>query len=135
MGPPVPYWPSVVVKPDTVSGVQTYFVNLILDIIFGGFALTVGIASILVTTTDPVSAIAAAAIIGSATCGLVIVFVINFIVALMSVIRMHHGAREYGPDHQKNAGRGGPFQWLGTTIAPLAPDLVVTLVIPGPPCV
>src|SRR5207245_6862477 len=90
MGPPVPYWPSVVVKPDTVSGVQTYYVNLILDIIFGGFALTVGIASILVTTTDPASAIAAAAIIGSATCGLVIVFVIIFIVSLMSVIRIHY---------------------------------------------
>src|SRR5207245_741960 len=89
------------------------YVNLILDIIFGGFALTVGIASILVTTTDPASAIAAAAIIGSATCGLVIVFVINFIVALMSVIRMHHGAREYGPDHQKNAGRGGPVPRAG----------------------
>src|SRR5438309_1529260 len=131
MGPPVPYWPSVVVKPDTVSGVQTYYVNLILDIIFGGFALTVGIASILVTTTDPVSAIAAAAVIGSATCGLVIVFVINFIVALMSVIRMHHGAREYGPDHQKNAGRGVLFKWIGTTMSTLAAILVVYLVIAG----
>src|SRR5437879_4051413 len=132
MGPPVPYWPSVVVKPDTVSGVQTYYVNLILDIIFGGFALTVGIASILVTTTDPVSAIAAAAVIGSATCGLVIVFVINFIVALMSVIRMHHGAREYGPDHQKNAGRGVLFKWIGTTMSTLAAILVGGLFLP--PC-
>ena len=131
VGPPVPYWPSVVVKPDTVSGVQTYYVNLILDIIFGGFALTVGIASILVTTTDPASAIAGAAIIGSASCGLVIVFVINFIVALMSVIRMHHGAREYGPDHEKNAGRGVLFKWIGTTMSTLAAILVVYLVIAG----
>src|SRR5256885_9968436 len=112
MGPPVPYWPSVVVKPDTVSGVQTYYVNLILDIIFGGFALTVGIASILVTTTDPVSAIAAAAVIGSATCGLLILFVVNFIVAPLSVIRMEHVVPAHGPDHPKNPRRGDPFKWV-----------------------
>ena len=34
-GPPIPYWPNVVVKPDTVRGIQTYYVTLILDIIFG----------------------------------------------------------------------------------------------------
>ena len=131
-GPPIPYWPSVVVKPDTISGVQTYYVNLILDIIFGGFALTVGIASILLTTaTDLGSTVAAGAIIGAASCGLVIVFVINFIVALMSVIRMHHGAREYGPDHQRNAGRGVLFKWIGTTMSTLAAILVVYLVIVG----
>src|SRR2546430_4401004 len=101
MGPPVPYWPSVVVKPDTVSGVQTYYVNLILDIIFGGFALTVGIASILVTTTDPASAIAAAAIIGSATCRLLVLVVINLLVAPVSVVRQHPGAPELGPGPHK----------------------------------
>src|SRR2546425_4451306 len=131
-GPPIPYWPSVVVKPDTISGVQTYYVNLILDIIFGGFALTVGIASILFTTaTDLGSTVAAGAIIGAASCGLVIVFVINFIVALMSVIRMHHGAREYGPDHARNAGRGVLFKWIGTTLSTLAAILVVYLLIGG----
>src|SRR3989475_9407881 len=46
-GPPIPYWPSVVVKPDTVRGIQTYYVTLILDIIFGVFALIVGLSSIL----------------------------------------------------------------------------------------
>ncbi len=130
-GPPVPYWPSVVVKPDTISGVQTYYVNLILDIIFGAFALTVGISSILLTTSDRAGALAAAAVIGSASCGLVIVFAINFIVALMSVIRMHHGANEYGPDHAKNAGRGVLFKWIGTTLSTLAAILVVYLVIVG----
>jgi len=127
----VPYWPSVVVKPDTLRGVQTYYVNLILDIIFGAFALTVGIASILLTTSDPRAAIAAAAVIGSAACGLVIVFVINFIVALMSVIRMHHGANEYGPDHARNAGLGVLFKWIGTTLSTLAAILVVYLLIGG----
>src|SRR3989442_14577787 len=109
MGPPVPYWPSVVVKPDTVSGVQTYYVNLILDIIFGGFALTVGIASILVTTTDPVSAIAAAAVIGSATFGLVVVFVLNFIAGPVSVNLIHHRGPVYGAGPHENRGRGGHF--------------------------
>ncbi len=127
----MPYWPSVVVKPDTLRGVQTYYVNLILDIIFGAFALTVGIASILLTTSNVNAAIAAAAIIGSAACGLVIVFVINFIVALMSVIRMHHGANEYGPDHARNAGLGVLFKWIGTTLSTLAAILVVYLLING----
>src|SRR5437879_12154125 len=104
---PFPDWTSVVGKPYTVRGIQTYYVTLILDMIFGVFALIVGLSSILITVTDPASAIAAAAITGSAACGLVIVFVINFIVSLMAVIRMHHGADEYGPERAVNARRGG----------------------------
>jgi len=127
----VPYWPSVVVKPDTLRGVQTYYVCLILDIIFGVFALTVGTAAILLTTSDQASAFAAASIIGSAACGLVIVFVINFIVALMSVLRMHHGANEYGPDHARDASRGVLFKWIGTTLSTIATILVVSLLITG----
>jgi len=130
-GLPIPYWPSVLVKPDTVRGIQTYYVTLILDMIFGVFALIVGLSSILITVTDPASAIAAAAITGSAACGLVIVFVINFIVSLMAVIRMHHGADEYGPEHAVNARRGVLFKWIGTTLSTLAAILVVYLVLAG----
>jgi len=130
-GPPIPYWPSVVVKPDTVRGIQTYYVTLILDIIFGVFALIVGLSSILIVTSNSASAIAAAAITGSAVCGLVIVFVINFIVSLMAVIRMHHGADEYGPQHAANAKRGVLFKWIGTTLSTLAAILVVYLVLAG----
>ena len=130
-GPPIPYWPSVVVKPDTVRGIQTYYVTLILDIIFGVFALIVGLSSILIVTSNSASAIAAAAITGSAVCGLVIVFVINFIVSLMAVIRMHHGADEYGPEHAVNARRGVLFKWIGTTLSTLAAILVVYLVLAG----
>src|SRR5205809_1373402 len=93
---PIPYWPSVVVKPDTVRGIQTYYVTLILDIIFGVFALIVGLSSILIVTSNSASAIAAAAITGSAVCGLVLVFVITFSVRLRAVIRMHLGPDEYG---------------------------------------
>jgi hypothetical protein len=130
-GPPIPYWPSVVVKPDTVRGIQTYYVTLILDMIFGVFALIVGLSSILIVTSNPASAIAAAAITGSAVCGLVIVFVINFIVSLMAVIRMHHGADEYGAEHAANARRGVLFKWIGTTLSTLAAILVVYLLIAG----
>src|SRR5438445_6619948 len=104
-GPPIPYWPSVVVKPDTVRGIQTYYVTLILDIIFGVFALIVGLSSILIVTSNSANAIAAAAITGSAVCGLVIVFVINFIVSLMSVIRVLIGADEYWAKHAEKARR------------------------------
>jgi len=130
-GLPIPYWPSVVVKPDTVRGIQTYYVTLILDMIFGVFALIVGLSSVLITVSDPVSAIAAAAITGSAVCGLIIVFVINFIVSLMAVIRMHHGADEYGPEHAANARRGVLFKWIGTTLSTLAAILVVYLLLAG----
>lgn len=130
-GLPIPYWPSVVVKPDTVRGIQTYYVTLILDMIFGVFALIVGLSAILITVTNPASAIAAAAITGSAACGLVIVFVINFIVSLMAVIRMHHGADEYGPEHAVNARRGVLFKWVGTTLSTLAAVLVVYLALAG----
>src|SRR2546425_5147779 len=130
-GPPIPYWPSVVVKPDTVRGIQTYYVTLILDIIFGVFALIVGLSSILIVTSNSANAVAAAAITGSAVCGLVIVFVINFIVSLMAVIRMHHGADEYAPQPAANARRGVLFKWIGRTLSTLAAILVVSLVLAG----
>src|SRR2546430_13259533 len=108
-GPPIPYWPSVVVKPDTVRGIQTYYVTLILDIIFGVFTLIVGLSSILIVTSNSASAIAAAAVTQSSVCGLVIVFFINFIVSLMALIRMHHGPDAYGPRHAAAPRRGGLF--------------------------
>jgi len=131
-GPPVPYWPSVIIKPETVRGVGMYYVNLILDIIFGGFALVVGLSSIFIaTTSDPIAALGVIAALGAATCGLVIVFVINFIMSLMSVLRMHHGADEYGPEHARNTHRGWIFKWLGTTLSTAATILVVFLLIGG----
>src|SRR5467141_799615 len=131
-GPPVPYWPSVVVKPETVRGVGMYHVNLILDIIFGVFALVVGISAIYIASVaNPITAIAMTAALGAATCGLVIVFVINFILSLMSVLRMHHGADEYGPDHAANARRGVMFKWIGTSLSTLAAILVVYLLFVG----
>ena len=131
-GPPVPYWPSVIIKPETVRGVGMYYVNLILDIIFGAFALVVGLSSVFIASaTDPVAAIGIIAAVGAATCGLVIVFVINFIMSLMSVLRMHHGADEYGPEHARNTHRGWIFKWTGTTLSTAAVVLVAFLVIGG----
>jgi len=132
MGPPVPYWPSVVVKPDTVRGVGMYFVNLILDVIFGVFALVIGLSAVFVVmAADPIATIAVAAALSAATCGLVIVFIINFILSLMSVLRMHHGANEYGPDHAHNTRRGVMFKWIGTSLSTLAAILVVYLLVVG----
>lgn len=132
MGPPVPYWPSVVVKPDTVRGVGLYYVNLILDVIFGAFALIIGLSAVFVAVAaDPIAAIAVAAALSAATCGLVIVFIINFILSLMSVLRMHHGANEYGPEHARNARRGVMFKWIGTSLSTLAAILVVYLLVLG----
>ena len=131
-GPPVPYWPSVIVKPETVRGVGMYYVNLILDIIFGVFALVVGLSAVFVASaTDPISAIGITAALGAASCGLIIVFVINFIMSLMSVLRMHHGSDEYGPEHAMNARRGVLFKWVGTSLSTLAAILVVYLLIAG----
>lgn len=131
-GPPVPYWPSIIIKPETVRGVGMYYVNLILDIIFGAFALIVGLSSIfIVSASDPIAALGIIAAVGAATCGLVIVFVINFIMSLMSVLRMHHGADEYGPEHAQNTRRGWVFKWMGTTLSIAATILVVYLLIGG----
>lgn len=132
LGPPVPYWPSVIVKPETIRGVGTYYVNLILDIIFGVCALVIGLFAVLaVSATSTSAAIGLTAALGAAACGLVIVFVINFIVSLMSVLRMHHGADEYGPEHALNASRGIIFKWIGTSLSTLAAILVAYLVIAG----
>jgi len=132
-GPPVPmpYMPAVIVKPETVSGIRTYMICLVLDIVFAVFALTIGLSAVLVTATDTGSAISLAAILGASVCGLVIVFVLNFIVSLMSVMKMHHGADEYGPEHAKNATRGVIFKWMGTALSTIATVLVVYLVIVG----
>jgi hypothetical protein len=128
---PMPYMPAVLVKPETVSGIRTYQISLVLDIVFAVFALTVGLTAVLYTATDPNSAISLAAILGASVCGLVIVFVLNFIVSLMSVMKMHHGADEYGPEHAKNASRGVLFKWTGTALSTMATVLVVYLAIVG----
>jgi zinc ribbon protein len=130
--PPVPYWPTVVIKPDTVQGVGTLFVNLILDIIFSICALAVGLSAVFVAaSSDPVAAAGFIATLGAASCGLVLVFVINFIISLMSVLRMHHGADEYGPEHAANARRGVTFKWIGAGLSTMAAIMVVGLVIFG----
>jgi hypothetical protein len=133
VGAPMPYWPSVVLKPETIRGVGSFYVNLILDIVFGAFALVVGISSIVAASSSgsPAAAVAVLAATGAATCGLVIVFVINFIVSLMSVFHMHHGVDEYGPEHSIHARRGVMFKWIGTTLSTAAAVLVVYLLFAG----
>jgi len=128
----VPQW-QMVVKPDTVRGVQSYRTGLILDIIFGFFALLISISGFLLfgSSGDFTGVIAAGAILGAASCGLVIVFIINFIVSLMSVMRMSHGVDEYGPEHARHARRGILFKWLGTTFSISAAILVVWVLIAG----
>ena len=56
---------------------------------------------------------------------------INFIVSLMSVFKMHHGAQEYGPEHARNARLGVVFKWTGTALSTLAAVLVVYLFLAG----
>src|SRR5437879_12963641 len=51
--------------------------------------------------------------------------------SLMSVVRMHHGADEYGPEHAANAHRGVLFKWIGTSLSTMAAILVVYLLIAG----
>ena len=126
---PVPSWPAIVIKPETVSGIRSYQTNLILDLIFSAFALILGLTSFLLVAADFATAMAAVAITGAASCGLVIVFVINFIVSLISVTKMHHGADEYGPEHAKYARRGVMFKWLGTALSTIAAIMVVYMLI------
>jgi len=126
---PVPSWPAVVIKPETISGIRSYQTNLILDLIFSTFALILGLTSFLLVASDFGTAIAVAALTGAASCGLVIVFVINFIVSLLSVTKMHHGADEYGPEHAKYARRGVLFKWLGTALSTIAAIMVVYMLI------
>src|SRR5437879_621511 len=111
---PMPYMPAVIVKPEPGSGIRTYQITLVLDIFFATFAMIIGLSAILIVTSDTAGAFSLAALLGASVCGLVIVFVLNFIVSLMSVLKMHHGADEYGPEHAKNATRGGVFKWLRT---------------------
>src|SRR2546428_5496045 len=128
---PMPYMPAVIVKPETVSGIRTYQITLVLDIIVATFALILGLSAVLIPPSDTAGAFSLAALLGASVCGLVIVFVLNFIVSLMSVLKMHHGADEYGPEHAKNATRGVVFKWLGTGLSTMATVLVVYLVIIG----
>jgi len=129
--PLLPQW-QMVLKPDTLRGVQSYRTGLVLDIVFGTFALLISVTGVLLgTASDMGGALAAAAILGASSCGLLIVFVINFIVSLISVMRMHHGAEEYGEDHARYARRGVLFKWAGTTLSTLAAILVAYIAISG----
>ncbi|HKZ98713.1 MAG TPA: zinc ribbon domain-containing protein [Thermoplasmata archaeon] len=128
---PVPYLPAVLVNPETVQGIRTYKISLVLDIIFGAFALAIALPSILIATVDLATALVVGATLGAATCGLILVFVINFMVSLSSVLKMHHGRNEYGMEHARFAGYGVIFKWLGTTMSVTAAVLVVYLLVLG----
>lgn len=128
---PMPYVPVVLIKPETVSGVRSYKANLVLDLVFSGFALTIALVALFYSTSTSIAAIGFSAILGAAACGLIIVFIINFIMSLMSVMKMHHGAKEYGPEHEAHARRGVLFKWLGTALSTAAAVLVVYLVLFG----
>ena len=128
---PLPQW-RMVLKPDTLRGIQSYRSSLVLDIVFGAFALAVSITAMAISTSPAgPGQIAAAALLGAASCGLVLVFVINFIMSLISVMRMHHGVDEYGPEHAKFARRGVLFKWMGTMFSILATVLIVYILISG----
>lgn len=128
---PMPSLPHVLIKPETFAGIKTYKVNLVLDLVFSAFALTIALVAILVSVSDPFQAISFGAIISASACGLVIVFVINFIVSLLSVTKMHHGIAEYGPEHERHASRGVLFKWLGTAMSTAAAVLVAYLLFSG----
>ncbi|MGQ0797930.1 MAG: zinc-ribbon domain-containing protein [Methanobacteriota archaeon] len=128
---PMPSFPQVIIKPETFAGIKTYKVNLVLDLVFSAFALTIALVAILISVSDPFQAISFVAIITASACGLVIVFVINFIVSLLSVTKMHHGIAEYGPEHERHASRGVLFKWLGTAMSTAAAVLVVYLLVSG----
>jgi hypothetical protein len=130
-GVPMPSLPQVLLRPETYAGVRTYKMNLVLDLVFSGFALTIALVAIFVSTSDPIQGIALGSIIGAAACGLVIVFIINFIMSLLAVMKMHHGAREYGAEHERSASRGVMFKWLGTAMSTTAAVLVVFLLLSG----
>src|SRR2546427_12520317 len=108
---PMPYMPAVIVKPETVSGIRTYQITLVLDIIFATFAMIIGLSAVLITTSDTAGPFSLAALLGASVRGLVIVFVLNLIVALMSGLKMHHGADACGPEHATHAPRGRAVQW------------------------
>jgi len=128
---PMPSLPHVLIKPETFAGIKTYKVNLVLDLVFSAFALTIALVAILVSVSDLFQAISFVAIITASACGLVIVFVINFIVSLLSVTKMHHGIAEYGPEHERHASRGVLFKWLGTAMSTAAAVLVAYLLFSG----
>lgn len=128
---PMPSLPHVVIKPETFAGIKTYKVNLVLDLVFSAFALTIALVAIFISVSDPFQAISFGSLIAASACGLVIVFVINFIVSLLSVTKMHHGIAEYGPEHERHASRGVLFKWLGTAMSTAAAVLVAYLVFSG----
>lgn len=102
-----------------------------LDLVFSAFALTIALVAILISVSDPFQAISFGSLIAASACGLVIVFVINFIVSLLSVTKMHHGIAEYGPEHERHASRGVLFKWLGTAMSTAAAVLVAYLLFSG----
>ena len=145
--PLVPYLPSALGKVETVRGVRMCVLGLILDIVLGSFALLGSGAALLVVGADPLAMLGAMLpgafdpaisggppsllILGGAVIGLLITFVINFILALISTSEIYRGADEYGPEHGRNSRRGVVFMWVGTALSTTAAVLVAYLAIAG----
>jgi len=135
--PPYPQPPVIyVAKIDTLKGISTYTVGLVLDILFSILSLIIGLSGLYIVSTVPTSGYYSEAyFFGAAVCGafaiLIIVFVISFIISLSSLFAMKGGATEFGPEHEQSVNRAFIYKWLGTCMSATAVGLTVFFLIAG----
>jgi uncharacterized membrane protein len=117
-------------KLDTKKGLSNLQINLIFDIVFSSLAIIVGVVGLLAINRISEGGQQMFAF-GAAICGalaaLAIIFVINFIISLMSIFAMRDGAPEYGPEHERNVHMAFAFKWIGTIMSILAVSSIIAM--------
>lgn len=122
-GPPPGYYPPP--PPPTFhtrEGVKFMSYNLLLQIINAiiGFVIGLAVLAILITNTSDwtTGATAALGTVVAAAVAITIVAIISFILFIISLIKFYQGKMEFGPEHDKNVGRGILY-WVLSFIIPI----------------
>jgi hypothetical protein len=139
-GPPPGYYPPPPPPTfETREGVKYMCYNLILQIVAAIIGFIIGLVVLVILVTNAsnwtVAATEALLTVAAAAVAVTIVAFINFILFIISLVKFYQGKMEFGPEHDKNVGRGILY-WILSFVVPIigsviAAGLFVSMLLSG----
>jgi MFS family permease len=132
--PPAYYPPPPPPTFETREGVKYMSYNLLLQMISAVVGFVIGLAALAIVLSNASNwtAAATAALGGvvAAAAATIVIAIISFILFIVSLIKFYQGKMEYGPEHDKNVGRGILY-WILSFIIPIIGSVVAAGVAVG----
>jgi len=132
-GPPPGYYPPPPAF-ETREGVKYMSYNLLLQIISAIIGFVIGLAALAIVLSNAsnwtASATAALGTVVAAALAISVIAIISFILFIVSLIKFYQGKMEFGPEHDRNVGRGILY-WVLSFIIPLIGGGIAGVVVVG----